>query len=84
LLATIEDDPHPNGAADRSDLELLQEEVAHLLDPSIDASVRKTMLKRFVQEIRIEGRHSILPLFRIPEDRVGLRKVWYPLQDSNL
>jgi hypothetical protein len=59
-------------------LELLREEVAHLLDPSIDASVHKIMLKRFVQEIRIEGRQSILPLFRIPQDRVRVVKGLVP------
>jgi len=72
LLATIEDNPHRDGAPSTHELELLQEEVAHVFDPSVDAAARKVTLKRFVHEIRIEGRHSILPLFHIPEDRVRL------------
>ena len=72
LLATIEDHPQPEGTPSTDELELLREEVAHILDPEVDAAARKVILKRFVQEIRIEGRHSILPLFKIPEDRVRL------------
>jgi site-specific DNA recombinase len=61
------DDPWAN-----FDVSTVQAEVGRIVAGEDAFPLRKTLLRLYVEEVRIEGKHSIYPVFRVPATPVRL------------
>ena len=71
LEAAVDESPADDPWAN-FDVSAVQAEVGRIVAGEDAFPLRKALLRLYVEEVRIEGKHSIYPVFRVPADPVRL------------
>jgi hypothetical protein len=71
LEAAVDESPADDPWAN-FDVSAVQAEVGRIVSGDDAFPLRKALLRLYVEEVQIEGKHSIYPVFRVPADPVRL------------